>query len=105
MPEFLPPVDDAPIVIVVVRTGGIAGRRRQWRVMPDSDDRTPWVALIEQCPWDDPPIEQPGADRFVWSIRARTPEVEHEREIADAELQGAWKALVAAVQEAHKQGL
>jgi len=103
MPEIMPPSDEAPVVIAIVRTGGIAGRRRRWRVMPELNEATDWLTLIHQCPWDDPPVEHPGADRFVWSIRARTPEVEHQRTITDAELDGAWKQLVQAVQEATKQ--
>ncbi len=101
MREIDPPDDDAPVVVAVVRTGGIAGRRRQWRVAPDPAEATDWIALIDRCPWDEPPADPRGADRFVWLIRARTPGVEHEREVADTEIEGAWKALIAAVQEAH----
>lgn len=89
------------VVIAVVRSGGIAGVSRRWRVQPEPADAPDWIALIDQCPWDsDGRNATPGADRFVWSIRARTPAERRERELSDAELDGPWLALVTAVREA-----
>ena len=94
-PGFAPQV-----IIVIVRTGGIAGMRRQWQVEPPLEESPHWVALIEQCPWDAPNEEQPGADRYIWSIRAHTPADQRERDVPDRDLAGPWRTLVDAVQEA-----
>ncbi|KQZ23574.1 protealysin inhibitor emfourin [Microbacterium sp. Root553] len=97
-----PPPTDAQVVVAVVRTGGIAGIRRQWRVQPDPPDSHDWIAMIESCPWDADDDAASGADRFVWLIRARTPsdEYERERELSDSQLDGPWRALVDAVRAA-----
>jgi len=78
----------------------VAGIRRRWDVEPSRPDTDVWISLIERCPWSDPQDGGAGADRYVWSIRARTPQSEHERELADSELTGAWRELVDAVREA-----
>lgn len=98
-----PPPTDLRVVIAVVRSGGIAGIRRQWRVeaeVPDADD---WISLIDSCPWDQETPSAAGADRFVWIIRARTPTEQRERELSDSEVDGPWRALVDAVREASKR--
>lgn len=101
MSESLPPPTEARVVIAVVRSGGIAGIRRQWRVEAESDDAVNWIDLIDQCPWDqDTGDADTGADRFVWSIRARTPSERRERELPDSALDGPWRALVDAVRAA-----
>ncbi|MFB8388325.1 protealysin inhibitor emfourin [Microbacterium sp. NPDC055910] len=88
-------------VVVVTRTGGVAGMRRAWRAEPGPDEAPVLIELIEQCPWDavaDPCDPPRGADRFVWRIHARCDDDrEHDAELADAELTGAWRALVDAV--------
>ena len=51
---------DDVVTIVVVRTGGIAGMRRQWQVEADEDaDR--WLVLIESCPWDEDSAQRSDA--------------------------------------------
>lgn len=90
----------ALVAVAVVRSGGVAGIRRRWEVQPPDPDVDVWISLIERCPWSEPEEPSSGADRYVWSIRARTPQREHERELADSELRGAWRALVDAVREA-----
>ncbi|WP_067196498.1 protealysin inhibitor emfourin [Microbacterium sp. XT11] len=95
------PTDDR-VVIAVVRTGGIAGLRRRWRVERDPADAEDLIALIDSCPWDSEPAAATGADRFVWSIRARTPEHQHEQELPDAALDGPWRDLVDAVRAASR---
>ncbi|WP_349885400.1 protealysin inhibitor emfourin [Microbacterium sp. WHRI 7836] len=99
MSEYPPPTD-AQVVIAVVRTGGIAGIRRQWRVEAEPDDAVEWIDLIDRCPWDQEPDGSVGADRFMWSIRARTPSERRERELPDSALDGPWRALVDAVRAA-----
>ena len=101
MPKELDaPDDDDRLVVAVVRSGGVAGISRRWRVAPPRSEIEVWVGLIERCPWDAPPQKDPGADRYVWSIQVRMPQQERERELADSELQGAWRELVEAVREA-----
>lgn len=93
---------DADVVIAVVRTGGIAGIRRRWRVEAEPAAADEWITLIDRCPWDDDADATTGADRFVWSIQARTPAVRRERELPDSALAGPWLALVQAVREAQR---
>ncbi|AKV87281.1 hypothetical protein BMW26_01460 [Microbacterium sp. 1.5R] len=95
-----PESSDAPVVIAVVRTGGIAGIRRKWRVEPDPTETHHWIAMIDSCPWDADSDADSGADRFVWLIRVRTPSEERERELPDSALDGPWRELVDAVREA-----
>jgi len=121
MHRYEPPDDDADavadaeddadrgrIVVAVVRTGGIAGRRRRWRVEPEPEQAPQWVALVERCPWDEhtddlqPPDR--GADRFVWSIHAVLRDEQRERVVPDTQLQGAWRELVDAVRRADAGG-
>ncbi|MDT0156007.1 hypothetical protein Q9R19_00035 [Microbacterium sp. ARD32] len=95
------PRDAAGVVVAVVRTGGIAGLRRRWRVEPDPATAPEWIALVERCPWDQhPDADQPGADRYVWSIHAVLHDSQREQVLPDALLQGAWRELVDAVRAA-----
>jgi hypothetical protein len=96
----LPTPTDAAVVIAVVRSGGIAGIRRQWLVEAATPDAESWIALIDSCPWDQDADAGAGADRFVWSIRARTPSERRERDLPDSALDGPWRALVDAVRAA-----
>ncbi|HWI31256.1 MAG TPA: protealysin inhibitor emfourin [Microbacterium sp.] len=82
------------IVVIVVRTGGIAGVRREWRAEPPPKEEPRWIALIEECPWDSATVGQGGADRFVWNIEAhRGPEAK-EAKLPDRAVQGPWRELV-----------
>lgn len=92
---------DAPVVIEVVRTGGIAGIRRTWRAESAGDDAPRWIALIDRCAWDAPAERVRGADRYTWTVRARASGRECARELPDAELTGAWRDLVDAVRSAN----
>lgn len=89
------------MVVTVVRSGGIAGMRRQWRAAPPPEEVPRWRELVASCPWDDPGTDAEGADRFTWSIRAAddaaTP---REAEVPDSRLDGPWRALVDAVRAA-----
>lgn len=96
------PGDDARIVVTVVRTGGIAGLRRHWQVEPPVDENPRWVTLIEQCPWDAACEVLPGADRYVWRIRAHTAADRRQRDIPDGALAGPWRELVDAVRGAEQ---
>lgn len=99
MSESAPQTDDR-VVVAVVRSGGIAGIRRQWRVEPEPAETSEWIAMIDNCPWDADADADAGADRFVWLIRARTPSERRERELPDSALDGPWRDLVDAVRAA-----
>ncbi|WP_231819292.1 protealysin inhibitor emfourin [Microbacterium resistens] len=88
------------VVVIVIRTGGIAGIPRRWRAMPAPDEEERWISLVERCPWDAPDRDEPGADRFRWRIEARTPAGRRERELPETQLDGPWRTLVDAVRQA-----
>ncbi|WP_353115022.1 protealysin inhibitor emfourin [Microbacterium sp.] len=89
------------IVILVMRSGGIAGLRRRWEVAARGDDEGRWTELLESCPWDDPaPRPDGGADRFTWSIRARMSDDERVRDLPESAVTGAWRDLIDAVRAA-----
>lgn len=115
MSEFPPPADEhadehqsgeardpeeTRLVIAVARSGGIAGISRRWLVEPDPAEAAEWITMIEGCPWDAAAATAPGADRFMWVIRVRTPSDRLEQELPDSELDGPWRKLVDAVRAA-----
>ncbi|GGD70382.1 protealysin inhibitor emfourin [Microbacterium murale] len=124
MRDVAPPSDhpdeEPGFLIIVIRTGGVAGIRRRWQVEPPREEAPRWIELIDRCPWDAPdssessrsssgsPLPSPspsdspprGADRFVWSIQARTPAAQLERELPESALEGPWRQLVEAVRAA-----
>ncbi|MFS0853231.1 hypothetical protein [Microbacterium sp. 179-I 3D4 NHS] len=99
-PQQTEPESSALVVIAVVRSGGIAGVPRRWRVEASADGAADWIDRIDRCPWDAEIESSPGADRFQWTIRARTPSERREREIPDGALSGPWLDLVEAVRAA-----
>ena len=94
------PRNDTSVVVTVVRSGGFAGLRREWRVQPPAEDAPRWLELIDRCPWDAPRRPDASADRYVWHLRACTGDRERVHEVPDAQLSGAWRALVDAVRDA-----
>lgn len=98
---------DPRVVVTVVRTGGVAGMRRRWQVEPPEPEASRWQELVDRCPWD---AEQPtdaggtptdtGADRYVWRIRAHTPDRDRARDVPDGAMAGPWRELVDAVRAA-----
>ncbi|MFD5224204.1 protealysin inhibitor emfourin [Microbacterium sp. NPDC058342] len=115
MREYEPPGDgpdarddanSGRIIVAVVRTGGLAGLRRRWRVEPAPEQTPQWAALVDRCPWDDrlDPEGAAGADRYVWSIHAVVRDEQREQVIPDTLLQGAWRELVDAVRDADAAG-
>lgn len=83
------------VAVAVIRTGGFAGLRREWRAEPPADEADHWVGLIERCPWDAADAFDPtSADRFQWCIRAQTGVRRHEAELADRAVTGPWRDLV-----------
>jgi hypothetical protein len=88
--------------ISVVRTGGFAGLRREWRVDSADAPDTDWRSLVDACPWKTVPLPKPSPDRFVWRIEATDGRRDRRATLADSGLVGAWRALVDAVQAASK---
>ncbi|GAA4489182.1 protealysin inhibitor emfourin [Microbacterium panaciterrae] len=88
------------VLILVARSGGIAGMTRRWSVEPADGEAQHWMALVDRCPWDDEPAAGTGADRFVWRIEAHVRRVRHEQIIPEEHLQGPWRDLVDAVRAA-----
>ncbi|MEZ3159950.1 protealysin inhibitor emfourin [Microbacterium sp. BWT-B31] len=88
------PAAAAAITVVVVRTGGIAGLRREWRAVPPPEERERWIALIDDCPWEAATGDGRGADRFSWDVRARCADDERDATLADEEVDGPWRALI-----------
>ena len=88
------------ILVIVVRTGGIAGLRRVWRAEPPPTEEPRWIELIEECPWDAEPGGAGGADRFVWNIEAHCGPQQKQAELPDREVQGPWRELVDRVRSA-----
>lgn len=85
------------------RTGGMAGMTRTWSVRVDdaADDRADWDALLDDCPWDEPVVPAPGADRFVYVVRAG----DREARLGEAALGGPWRRLVDRVRDASRESL
>lgn len=95
------PAADRAVSVRVVRSGGIAGMRREWHADPPAEETPRWIALIEDCPWEAVvDCSALGGDRFVWRIDAQCGPEEHGAELPDSEVQGPWRDLVDAVREA-----
>lgn len=87
--------------IVVVRSGGFGGLRREWSVAPRDDaDADAWIPLVEACPWNDVPRDDAARDRYTWRIEVRLLTVHHAADVPESALTGAWQDLVARVRDA-----
>lgn len=80
--------------ILVVRTGGIAGLRREWSVNSVDAPEVDWWPLVDACPWDTAAPQPPMPDRFVWRIEAHTATCDRRATVGDNNLVGAWRELV-----------
>ncbi|MCJ1711388.1 hypothetical protein MT344_09380 [Clavibacter michiganensis subsp. phaseoli] len=86
--------------IAVSRTGGMAGMTRTWSVRVD-DAASEWGELVDACPWDEPTVPTPGADRFVYLVRAG----DREARLGEAAVDGPWRRLVDRVRDASRESL
>ena len=92
--------DDDRFVILVVRSGGIAGLSKQWRATPDPDRTPRWRKLVESCPWDAPLPATSGADRYQWRIEVTEGESPvHRARLSDGQVEGPWRALIDEVRQ------
>lgn len=87
------------IAVTVVRSGGVAGLLREWRVEPSPAVAPEWEELVRSCPWEDAEATPVGADRYVWSIEAVTEEQQRSAELGDTQMLGPWRELVDRVRE------
>ncbi|MEZ3156209.1 protealysin inhibitor emfourin [Microbacterium sp. BWR-S6Y] len=88
-------------VVIVVRSGGIAGLSKQWRAEPDPERAPRWRELVESCPWDAAATASPGADRYQWRIEVhRGDTAVHRARLGDAQIEGPWRTLVDEVRHA-----
>lgn len=88
--------------ISVVRTGGFAGLRREWRVRTSDAPDVDWPALVEACPWGTVAPPSPVPDRFVWRIEADGARRRRRATVPDERLTGSWRELVDQVKSAAK---
>ncbi|MCT9818691.1 hypothetical protein N3K63_00180 [Microbacterium sp. W1N] len=99
-PADAPDDDGTIVVITVVRSGGVAGLVRRWRVSAVADSEPRWITLIDACDWDAAVAAARGADRYQWEIEVTAPPVRHRAQVPDGALLGPWRTLVDAVREA-----
>jgi hypothetical protein len=82
---------DSRLSILVARSGGFAGIRREWRVDAREED---WLSLVDACPWGTWTTDDTSRDRFVWRIEVRTGRRRRTARVADRDLDGPWRELV-----------
>lgn len=88
------------VLVIVTRTGGFAGLRREWRAQPSIEDEPRWIALIKSAPWGAETDESRGADRFTWRIDAQYGPHERTIELPEHAVQGPWQDLIEQVRGA-----
>lgn len=87
--------DDGRLIVIVVRSGGIAGLSKQWRAEAAPEREPHWRELVERCPWDAAAAPPTGADRYQWRIEVhRGDTAVHRARLGDGQVDGPWRALV-----------
>jgi hypothetical protein len=85
------------LTVQVIRTGGFAGLRRQWKVEATSEDEArDWWPLVEACPWD-VTTDDGYPDGFVYEVQASDRENDREAVLPEQQIDGPWRELVDAV--------
>ena len=100
--------------ITVVRSGGFAGLKREWRAGSADSPDVDWANLVDACPWKAVAKPTRVVDGFVWTIEASR-HIEASRQIGatrgvrsrratlpEAQVTGAWRDLVDQVRQASK---
>ncbi|MGN6503898.1 MAG: protealysin inhibitor emfourin [Pseudolysinimonas sp.] len=82
---------DPRLTILVARSGGFAGIRREWRLDDLGDD---WRSLVDACPWGTTTTDETSRDRFVWLIEVRTGRRRLRAQVPERDLDGPWRELV-----------
>jgi hypothetical protein len=88
--------------VTVVRTGGFAGLRREWRSGTADAPDVDWSALIGACPWKDAakPRDSRARDQYVWRLEAAGRTRTYRAVLPDGDVTGAWRSLVDEVRRA-----
>jgi hypothetical protein len=78
----------------VVRSGGFAGLKREWRVSSSDAPSVDWPTIISACPWQKtyPPTAE--RDRFVWRIEATSSRQTRTATLPESAVTGPWRTLV-----------
>lgn len=84
------------LAITVVRSGGVAGIRRAWRVEAHGTEVREWIVLVEACPWEHTGTDTADthADRFAWEVAAAAEGEDRRAVLAEQDLDGAWRELI-----------
>ena len=94
-------VEHERLVVVVVRSGGIAGLSKRWRAEPEPARVPHWRQLVESCPWDAADSPSKGADRYQWRIEVHQgDDAVHQARLGDGQIEGPWRVLVDEVRQA-----
>ena len=88
---------ESTVVVRVVRSGGFAGLRREWRAEGEQDE---WMPLVDACDWRSVRPDPSARDRYLWRIEVRAPRVRRKADVPDGTLVGPWRELVDRVQQA-----
>lgn len=87
--------------VVVTRTGGIAGLKREWSVDVDArSDADSWRRQVEALPWGDPVSTRPRPDGFVYDVRVEDGTVGRLLTLGEAGPESPWRALIDRVRAA-----
>lgn len=84
--------------VAVIRSGGVAAVRREWRATAEGQHAAELQALVESIPWESIPVHPAAPDRFVWSITVTGSGARRRVTVPETVLDGALRELVAAVQ-------
>lgn len=88
------PQDAEPLTILAVRSGGLAGIRRAWRVEAAGAAAEGWMPLVDACPWEEPPAADAGADRFVWELSVAGAGCARRASFGESAAAGPWHELI-----------
>ena len=89
------------VAVRLTRTGGLAGITRRWQAEAPEGDASQWVAVIDQCPWDEtPPTDSVRTDGFTWRIVAVVRHDERSVVLPESAAVGPWATLISVVRDA-----
>ena len=99
--ESCQPDSEPHVAVRLTRTGGLAGITRRWQAEAPEGDESQWVAVIDQCPWDEtPPTDSVRTDGFTWRIVAVVRHDERSVVLPESAAVGPWATLISVVRDA-----
>lgn len=87
------------VTVTIVRTGGVAGLRREWTATASGSDADAVRALVDSDAWVTVSVDPGSRDRFVWSIVVTGAGRRRTVKVPEARLDGALQELVSRVQQ------